>query len=372
MTTQAEASAFIPGLSRSPFKPAWWLHNAHLQTLYPTLFRKLEAPACVREKVALSDGDWLYLDWHLPKDWKDSGMPLTVIVHGLSGCSGSHYVMGLQKALAQRGWASVAMNCRGATGEANDLPRAYHAGAHDDLAAVMRLVAERYETVPLSLVGYSLGGAMTLNYLATMPLPAHLFAATAVSVPLDLASCAERLDQGLSQIYRKHLLDNLMRAWRRKVVKLRVVGRDVDAERVEHLLALGPFNSFRAFDDAVIAPLHGFHSADDYYARCSPLQHLDRIHCPTLIIQAADDPFLTPRCFPEASTLSPSIYLDVSPQGGHVGFVSAGEQWRDPVYFLEQRIPAFLDAQVPDSVRHAEMVKRLPPAYQSSLAKAST
>ena len=369
MTQQAEINAFTPGLSRSPFKPAWWLHNAHLQTLYPALFRKLSVPSRVREKVALSDGDWLYLDWRLPKTWKDSGMPLVVIVHGLSGCSSSSYVVGLQKALELRGWASVAMNCRGATGEANDLPRAYHAGAHDDLAQVMTLVAERYAGVPLSLVGYSLGGAMTLNYLATMPLPAYLFAATAVSVPLDLASCADRLDQGLSQIYRKHLLDNLMNAWQRKVLKLRSLGLEADAERIEHLLALGPFNSFRAFDDAVVAPLHGFHSAEDYYARCSPLQNLARIHCPTLIIQAADDPFLTPKCFPEASALSSSLYLDVSPQGGHVGFVAAGEHWREPIYFLEQRIPAFLDSQVPESVRRAEMVKRLPPAYQSSFAK---
>ncbi|MEO6699110.1 MAG: hypothetical protein ABIR53_05660, partial [Paraperlucidibaca sp.] len=206
--------------------------------------------------------------------------------------------------------------------------------------------------------------------LATMPLPAHFFAATAVSVPLDLASCADRLDQGFSQVYRKHLLDALMKSWHRKVLKLRSLGRNEDAERIEHLLALGPFNSFRAFDDAVVAPLHGFHSAEDYYARCSPLQNLARIHCPTLIIQATDDPFLTPKCFPEASALSPSLYLDVSPQGGHVGFVAAGEHWRDPVYFLEQRIPAFLDSQVPESVRRAEMVKRLPPAYQSSLAKA--
>ena len=367
----ASIEVFTPGLSRSPFKPAWWLHNAHLQTLYPALFRQLDVPSRVREKVTLADGDWLYLDWRLPKGWKDSGLPLTVIIHGLSGCSGSQYVVGLQKALELLGWASVAMNCRGATGEANDTPRAYHAGAHDDLAQVMALVAERYASVPLSLVGYSLGGAMTLNYLATMPLPASLFAATAVSVPLDLAACADRLDHGFSQIYRKHLLDNLMRAWRRKVAKLRVLGRVDDAERIEHLLALGPFNSFRAFDDAVVAPLHGFHSAEDYYARCSPLQNLANIHCPTLIMQAADDPFLAPSCFPQANALSPALYLDVSPQGGHVGFVAAGEHWRAPVYFLEQRIPAFLDSMAPASVRHAQLARRLPPAYQSSLAKSA-
>ena len=133
----------------------------------------------MRERVTLSDGDWLYLDWRLPKSWMGKRQPLVVIVHGLTGNSQSQYVLGLQHALDAIGWASVAMNCRGATGEANDRPRAYHAGAHDDLADVMRLVRERYTDVPLALVGYSLGGAISLNYLALEKPPERLFAAVA-------------------------------------------------------------------------------------------------------------------------------------------------------------------------------------------------
>lgn len=340
--TRTEADAFTPGINRSPFKPAWWLHNAHLQTLYPSMFRRVAAPARVRERLVLRDGDWLYLDWRLPKAWMGSARPLVVIVHGLSGCSGSHYVIGLQRALEAQGWASVAVNCRGATGEANDTVKAYHAGAHDDLADVMAAVYERYPDVPLALVGYSLGGAISLNYLAREICPPSLFAASAVSVPLLLGACADRLDQGFSRVYRKHLLGLLQQSWVRKADHLAALGDEEMASHIRELLAQGPFTSFRSFDDVLVAGLHGFASGEDYYTRCSPRQSLAGIKVPTLLLQAADDPFLTPECFPTARELSPSVHLEIAPCGGHVGFVEAGEHWREPRYYLERRIPEFL------------------------------
>ncbi|MDP1775180.1 MAG: alpha/beta fold hydrolase, partial [Moraxellaceae bacterium] len=127
----------------SSFKPAWWLSNPHLQTLYPSLLRKTQSLPRVRERLRLRDGDWLYLDWRLPAQWIESDLPLVIVIHGLTGCSGSQYVLGQQRALDERGWASVAMNCRGATGEPNDTVRAYHAGAFDDVADVVSAVAAR-------------------------------------------------------------------------------------------------------------------------------------------------------------------------------------------------------------------------------------
>lgn len=339
---ESDRETFPAGLIRSAFRPAWWLHNAHLQTLYPSLFRHVDVPARVRERLTLTDGDWLYLDWRLPRQWVGSGLPLAVIVHGLSGSSQSQYVVGLQRALEARGWASVAMNCRGATGEPNDHAQAYHAGAHGDVAQVLRAVHERYPEVPLSLVGYSLGGAMTLNCLALEALPATLFAAVAVSVPLQLDACADRLDQGFSRVYRKHIMGLLLKSWSRKAEHLAARGETDMAEHIRQRLAEGPFTSFRVFDDRLIAELHGFESGDDYYARCSPRQRLSRIGVDTLLLQAMDDPFLTPECFPMARELSPTTTLEIAGRGGHVGFIEAGPNWREPVYYLEQRIPEFL------------------------------
>ncbi|WP_206389724.1 hydrolase [Amnimonas aquatica] len=364
--SHSPADAFTPGISRSPFQPAWWLNNPHLQTLYPPMFRQVATPGRVRERVTLSDGDWLYLDWRLPKSWMGKRQPLVVIVHGLTGNSQSQYVLGLQHALDAIGWASVAMNCRGATGEANDRPRAYHAGAHDDLADVMRLVRERYTDVPLALVGYSLGGAISLNYLALEKPPERLFAAVAVSVPLLLGACADRLDQGFSRVYRKHLLAELCKAWERKAGRLQALGDEEMAAHIRERLAQGPFTSFRTFDDVLVASLHGFRDGEDYYTRCSPRQRLGDITVPTLLLQAADDPFLAPECFPSARELSATVQLEISPRGGHVGFVEAGSSWREPIYYLERRIPQFLQAMAPESVRVAKLADSLPPAYQSS------
>lgn len=339
-----DADEFTPGISRSPFQPAWWLNNAHLQTLYPAMFRRIAPPPRVRERISLRDGDWLYLDWRLPKVWMGSGKPLVIIVHGLSGCSGSQYVAGLQASLDALGWGSVAMNCRGATGEPNDLPRAYHAGSHDDVAEVVATVHERYPEVPLALVGYSLGGAMTLNCLALEQLPPTLFAGVAVSAPLLLGACADRLDQGFSRVYRKHLLSELTRAWQRKVDHLEERGDSEMAGHIRDRLAQGPFTSFRVFDDVLIANLHGYRDGNDYYTRCSPRQNLALIRTPTLLLQAADDPFLAPECFPSARELSEAVHLEIAPRGGHVGFIEAGESWREPRYYLERRIPQFLQA----------------------------
>lgn len=342
MTAALDQDEFLTGISRSPFRPAWWLQGAHVQTLYPSLFRRPPQLPRVRERHTLSDGDWLYLDWHLPKAWMGSGEPLVVILHGLSGSSDSHYVLGLQAALEARGWASLAMNCRGATGEANSTPRAYHAGAHDDVAEIIEVVRERYPEVPLALVGYSLGGAITLNYLALEQVPAMLFAGVGVSVPLRLDACADRLDQGFSRVYRKHLLGELIRSWRRKARKLAELGNEEVAVHIDDVLDTVPIHNFRTLDDALFAGIHGFKDGADYYARCSPRQHLARIHVPTLLLQSSDDPFLTPECIPQRRELASAIHLEMSPRGGHVGFIEAGADWRQPLYYLERRIPDFL------------------------------
>jgi predicted alpha/beta-fold hydrolase len=49
-----------------------------------------------------------------------------------------------------------------------------------------------------------------------------------------------------------------------------------------------------------------------------------------------DDPFMTPEVLPGKDELSKNITLEVSKNGGHVGFVS-GSFFR-PEYWLEKRV----------------------------------
>lgn len=336
----APRNAFPAGIFASPFRPAWWLRNAHAQTLFATFFRRPPVLARERETLSLADGDFLDLDWHRAPDWQPA-RPLVLVVHGLSGSSESHYVLGLQQQLAEQGWASVALNCRGASGRPNRLPRSYHAGSSEDVQAVLHDLRARYPLTPLAVVGYSLGGNMTLKCLGEQGAQADVFAAVAVSVPFSLSICAERMDSGFSRIYRQHFMSAMVAAWEEKMRHLEGVGDMQAVARIQAQLQRGPFRSFWHYDNEVMAPLHGFHDVHDYYARSSSRQFLRHITVPTLVIQAHDDPFMSPGVLPVATELSPSISFELCRRGGHVGFVEGGSP-RQPRYYLEQRIPAFL------------------------------
>ena len=104
-------------------------------------------------------------------------------------------------------------------------------------------------------------------------------------------------------------------------------------------------STFADFDDVVTAPLHGFTGKDEYYSKCSSLQFLKDIDRPTLIINAADDPFMMPDMLPGPEALSDQVTLEISPEGGHVGFVEGGTPWR-PSYYLPGRIIDFLDGEL--------------------------
>nr|NOY01437.1 alpha/beta fold hydrolase [Gammaproteobacteria bacterium] len=142
----------MPSFS-APFRPAIGLSNPHLQTLWGPLWRKLPALARNRERLWLADGDFIDLDWHGPHQPQ---APLVLVLHGLTGSSDSPYVKGLQQTLQARGWASVAVNWRGCSGEPNLLPRSYHSGASEDLAEIIGHLRAQRPLAPLYAVGYSL------------------------------------------------------------------------------------------------------------------------------------------------------------------------------------------------------------------------
>lgn len=337
------AAEFPAGLFPSTFRPVWWLRNPHAQTLFSTFFRRPPALERQRETVELQDGDFLDLDWHFPAGWTPQ-RPLVLAVHGLSGSSDSHYVRGLQAELGARGWASAALNCRGAS-RPNNLPRAYHAGASDDVRHALEHMRARFPEAPRAVVGYSLGGNMTLKLMGELAAEGNddlVFAATAVSPPLVLALCADRMDLGVSVIYRRHFITELVAHWEEKLAHLERAGHLEAVTRVRERLLKGPFESFWHFDNELVAPLHGFDDVHDYYERSSGRQFLPAIRVPTLVIHSRDDPLMSPAVMPEAEELAAAVRFELCAKGGHVGFIEGGLPWR-PAYYLEHRIPDFLE-----------------------------
>lgn len=235
---------------------------------------------------------------------------------------------------------AVVMHFRGCSGEPNRLSRTYHSGETEDLDCVVRWLRLHWPDRARGVVGYSLGGNVLLKWLGERGRDAPVAAAVAVSVPMDLAACAARMERGFSRLYRHQLVGSL----RRKVLeKYAQRPGTLDLERVRRA------QGFREFDTLVTAPLHGFTDADDYYRRCSSRDFVARIRRPTLILHALDDPFMIPGVLPDTSSLPAQVTLEVSRHGGHVGFVEGtGPLGLRPGYWLERRVPAFITRQLAD------------------------
>jgi predicted alpha/beta-fold hydrolase len=157
--------------------------------------------------------------------------------------------------------------------------------------------------------------------------------AVAVSVPFRLGDAAERLEFGLSKIYRNHLLTSLRKTY---VDKFEIIESPLNVDVTQ-------LRSFWEYDDKVTAPLHGFRGAEDYYEKCSSRQFLKGIQVPTRIIHALDDPFMFESTIPEAGELSVSIDFLLTDRGGHVGFVSGNTPFTTD-YWCEKKILEFISA----------------------------
>jgi len=328
--------------SLAPFRPAWWLNGQHLQTLYPALCRCPPRLVRRRETLITNDHDFLDLDHYDA----DHDRPLAILLHGLSGSSNSVYILGLQHALSLHDIASVAMNFRGCSGHPNRLARSYHSGETEDIDFVYRTLRKRYPRRTLYAVGFSLGGNVLLKWLGESGNQLTLAGAASVCAPLVLSECATRMDQGFSRIYRNNLLRELKHYIAEKQRHLEHIGATDEAEKLRELGDLSSIQSFWQYDDRVVARIHGFASAEDYYRRSSAKSFLRTIRVPTLLIQAADDPFMTSAVLPSPAELANSINFELYPRGGHVGFVAARHGVL-PDYWLERRIPAFLSQPGP-------------------------
>lgn len=324
-----------PSLAHWPnFNPHPLLGSAHLQTLWPSLFRQLPSLERTRERFELPDGDFIDLDWCVPPETR-SNTPIGVLFHGLTGSSNSQYIVAMQAMFTRQGWRSVAVNFRASSGVPNRRPQVYHAGHTDDIDALFAALHQRFPSAPLTAIGYSLGGSMLGNWLGKRDYHHYLSAAALVSVPYDLGQCSTRLDQGFSRLYRRHMLNALQTLFTGKLNYFRALGDSDSQRQLERLSIFRPHTSFWTFDDEVMAPLHGFTSVHDYYNQCSAGRFLGRVTTPTLLIQSLDDPFVPTTALPSAEKLSAQVHTLLQPKGGHLGFWAHRHLPRRGPFWLE-------------------------------------
>ncbi|MEX2281450.1 MAG: alpha/beta fold hydrolase [Gemmatimonadota bacterium] len=317
-----------------PFKAAFWLPSPHGQTIGGRLLRRARPPVFERWRLDTTDGDFLDLD--IPPSPAPTP-PLVVLFHGLEGSARRGYAINTYNELYTRGIAAIGVNFRSCSGELNRTARFYHSGETGDIRFVLDSVRTRYPGRGLGAVGFSLGGNALLKYLGEEGERAVLDCAVAISVPYDLGAGARLLDSNvMGRFYSRIFIKSLIQKTEGKAALL--------ADRCE-LDRVRAARSFWEFDDAATAPLHGFAGADDYYARSSSAQFIERIRRPTLLLHAQDDPFVPPDAVPHhAIAGNPLITAEITAQGGHVGFIG-GTPWK-PVFWCERQSAVFLAAQM--------------------------
>lgn len=315
-------------MSGARFRPAWWLPGPHSQTLWAALARRVRRPPLRWEVFGLPDGDFVEVAWvdrPVP-----NGAPTVLVLHGLAGSVESPHVLGLVAALADAGSRVGAFHFRGCGRLPNRTEVGYHSGKTDDPRHVLQELRRRHPG-PLATVGFSLGANVVLKMLGEDGDQSVVDVAAVVSPPLRLDLCADRMEQGFSRFYQTALVVQLRRYLRAKAR----AGVPIDLSRLKGVW------TFRAFDDAITAPQHGFADSADYYARASSRPFLPQIAVPTLIVHALDDPFFTPAVLPEPHEVPACVALEVEARGGHVGFVEGRLPLRGRSY-VDTRVPAFL------------------------------
>lgn len=324
----------MPLLAASAYRPAPFLANGHVQTILPSTLRRVPEVHYRRARLELPDGDFVDLDWSQPSALRPR---LGIISHGLEGDSSRPYVRGMARALNQAGFDALAWNYRGCGGETNRLLRAYHLGDTGDLAAVIaHAISVGYAEIYLT--GFSAGGNVTLKYLGeeASQVPAQVRRAAVFSVPTDLKASSVQISRWQNQVYLRRFLGSLRQKMRVKAAHL---PGQLDLTELDNL------RDFPQFDEHFTAPLHGFASADAYYSYAASGQYLTGIQVPTLLVNALNDPFLPPSCFPrQVAAASQFFYLETPATGGHVGFA---EGRPDGTYYSERRAVDFFTRAQP-------------------------
>ncbi|NJN42487.1 MAG: alpha/beta fold hydrolase [Flammeovirgaceae bacterium] len=306
------------------YKRPFFLFNAHLETIYPALFRSVAIPQPKSVRITTPDDDFLDYDWY----HKEGNSKVVIISHGLEGNSKRAYVRGMARAFIQRDFDVVAWNYRGCSDEMNSQLRFYHSGATDDLSTLVDYISE-LEYTSIYLIGFSLGGNLTLKYLGEQgsSLNTKIQKTVAFSVPLNLHTSCLEISKPSNSVYTFRFLRSL----KKKIMIKAKQRNDLPVENLHRI------KNLIDFDDAYTAPLHGFSSAIDYYTKCSSINFIDRIDIPTLIINAKNDPFLSPECYPKSDNKNLALWFPE--KGGHVGFTNFH---RNGLYWSEDQALKFI------------------------------
>jgi uncharacterized protein len=318
-----------------PFIPHSWLRGPHRMTLIPRWWPRENFPPGmpVQDRIfQVTPEIGLLTQCH----WQTSpsSHPTLLTLHGLEGCTESHYMRGLALKAWKAGWNSIRVNQRNCGGSEHLTPTLYHNGLSQDYLAIIREITEKDGCQEIWLVGYSMGGNLTLKLAGEVgSAVSSLRGVVAVCPNIQPAACVRALQHPSNWLYHRYFLKSL-KAKLRKKSQLYPGRWDIS-----HLSSI---RTLREFDDVYTAPDGGYRDATDYYEQSAARNGLSSIAIPTLIITAQDDPFIPYDMFTEPSLHSnPWIHMNTPTHGGHCGFLQQSRPHEDP-FWAENRIIDFI------------------------------
>lgn len=326
----------MPLIRTDSHQPPAWLPNGHYQSIYPALFRKLKWNYH-RERISTPDDDFLDLDWSFTAKNKQAEThkpPLVILSHGLEGNSTRQYITGMVQLLTNNGYDCLAWNYRSCSGEINRQLRFYHSGETSDLDFVIQHALSKGYT-EINLMGFSLGGNVTLKYVgeAGTNICSEVKKAIVFSVPMDLLACSRNIEKPENKIYLWRFLQSLKPKIEAKASKYPDRFDPTQWRQVK---------TFWDFDHVYTGPLHGFKGADDYYQQSSSKYFVEKIAIPTLIVNAVNDPLVPYQSLPATVIADlPNVWLELTQQGGHCGYRPHAFT-RKGAYWSELRALSFL------------------------------
>ena len=287
-----------------------------------------------RKRIDTWDQDFIDLDFS-----RVSSNTLALLIHGLEGGSKSKYMISTVNELNAQKIDTVSVNLRGCSGEDNLLLGTYHSGKTEDVEFILNHILKNYEYQNIIIIGFSLGGNLTLKYMGEFSetLSPKIKGAIATSVPIDIASSEREMDKLKNKLY----IDGFLKTIRLKVLEKSFKFPEFKLDKDKLFKA----KKFKHLEHLYTVPVFGFDSPEDYWQKASSKPYLSKIKKPTLLINAEDDSFLGKECFPfEEARNSDTFYLEVTKYGGHVGFLSSFKQEENR--WLEKRISRFIKENI--------------------------
>jgi len=317
----------------SDFLPTMPFRNGYFNTTYRPLFMKDKA-TYTRKRISTWDDDFFDLDFSFV-----GSKTLILLIHGLEGSSDSKYMASNVNHLKNEGLDTVCFNLRGCSGEDNLLLSTYHSGKTEDVDFVVNYLLENYNYKNIVLVGFSLGGNLTLKYIGEKGenISPIIKGGIAVSVPIDIGSAEIEMDKLKNKLFMEMFFKTMKNKLLEKAYKFPEYKLDQDK--------LFKATKFKHLEHLYTVPVFGFESPEDYWEKASSKPYLLNIKKPTLLINAKDDSFLSSECYPyEEAENSEFFFFEETKFGGHVGFMTSFKPNENR--WLEHRIERFIKENI--------------------------